>query len=87
MSLPDDFARWRDDPVTKMVMAALSEAEKEQKLQWLGASWEGGVARAPELERTLLELRVRADAYRALQEMTLGDLCAWLGVEETADAE
>ena len=88
MSLRDDFARWRDDPITRKVMEALGQASDEQKAQWDKASWGGAVVRAPELERVLIELRTRADAYRALQEMTLGDLCAWLGIEEeTADAE
>jgi hypothetical protein len=84
VSLREDFARWRDDPMTRMVMDALGKAEAEQKHQWDKASWEGAVSRAPELERMLLELRTRADAYRALQDMSLGDLQAWLGIEEEA---
>lgn len=84
MSLRDDFVRWRDDPMTRMVMQALDAAETEQKRQWDKASWEGGVARAPELELMLLELRTRADAYRSLQDLGLGDLQAWLGLEEEA---
>lgn len=74
--------------MTKTVLGALELAETAQKSQWDAASWGGGIVRGPELERLLLELRVRADAYRGLREMTLGDVCAWLGIdEETADAE
>lgn len=82
LPLSEDFAAWRDHPVTKLVLKALRAAREQQKAQWDKASWEGGVVRAPELERLLLELRVRADAYQALEEMTVGDIAAWLGIED-----
>lgn len=85
MSLREDFARWREDPMTRTVLGALELAEAEQKKQWEAASWGGGIARGDELERLLLELRVRADAYRALKDMSLEDLGAWLGIDVDAE--
>lgn len=81
MPLSEDFARWRDDPMTRTVFRALELAHAEQKAQWDAASWGGGVVRGEELERLLLELRVRADAYRALADLTFVDLTIWLGIE------
>lgn len=78
----EDFARWRDDPVTRAVFAALAAAARAQKDQWDAASWGGGTVRPDDLSRLLMELRVRADAYRALAEMTFEDLAAWLGADD-----
>ena len=83
--LNEDFARWRDDAVTRMVFKALGMAAQAQKEEWDRASWGGGVVRAPELERLLIELRVRADSYAALEAMTADDLMTWLGIEQDAE--
>lgn len=82
MSLRDDFARWRDDPMTRQVLKALSLASDAQKQAWDTASWGGSIVRGEDLERMLTELRVRADAYRSLEEMSFEQLCQWLGVED-----
>lgn len=82
MSLREDFTRWREDPMTKMVFGALKLASAAQKTAWEEASWGGAVARPDELARTLAELRVRADCYDALHEMTIEDVTKWLGIED-----
>jgi hypothetical protein len=81
LPLSEDFARWRDDPITRLVFRALEAAEQAQKDQWQAASWGGGQVRADDLKDTLQELRVRADAYAALREMTIEDVTTWLGIE------
>ena len=81
LPLSEDFTRWRDDPMTKMVLGALKLAEAEQKKLWDAASWEGEVARADDLEKLRIELLVRADAYRALQELSFQDVATWLGID------
>lgn len=81
VQLSEDFTRWQADPVTQMVFKALGFAAEAQKAEWDKASWGGGVVRGPELERMLLELRVRADCYGSLEAMTAEDLMAWLGME------
>jgi hypothetical protein len=81
MPLREDFARWRDDPMTQTVLGALKLAEDEQKNQWDAASWGGSVARAEDLERLRIELRTRADAYASLREMTWPDVATWLGID------
>lgn len=68
--------------MTRMVLKALSEAEIAQKQQWDAASWDGGMIRAEDLHATLRELRVRADAYAAIREMTFDDIATWLGIED-----
>lgn len=85
MPLSEDFDRWRDDPMTRRVFLAMDRAEAEQKRQWDAASWGGQVVRADELERTLRELRLRADCYAALREMTWPDVVAWLELETNAE--
>jgi hypothetical protein len=60
----DDFLAWRDHPVTKWIFKAVEAGAEEQKAEWIRASWEGATAN-PLL---LVELRTRADSYRALIE-------------------
>lgn len=86
MSLLEDFARWREDPMTQTVLGALKLAEEEQRKQWESASWGGQVVRGEDMERLLLELRTRADAYAALGAMTFEDMCLWLELD-THEAE
>lgn len=83
--LREDFARWRDDPVTRMVLRALDAAAAAQKEEWDQASWNGGKVRADDLKDMLQELRVRADCYAALRDMTFEDIAAWLGIETNAE--
>jgi hypothetical protein len=81
LPLREDFARWRDDPITQLVFGALDKAALEQKAMWDAASWGGGRVRADELKDMLQELRVRADCYAALSAMTIEDVATWLGIE------
>ncbi len=62
MITSEDFARWRDDAVTRWVFKAIAAGEAENKAAWVEASWTYNNPK-PQL---LLELRTRADAYRAL---------------------
>lgn len=61
---PEEFANWREDPVTQWVLKACETAARECQDAWSASSFETGVAN-PIL---LTELRTRADAYRALAE-------------------
>ena len=81
MPLSEDFARWRDDPVTKLVFKALRQATEAQKTAWDELSWGGGAVRGDDLERHLLALTTRADAYRSLEELSVEQLTDWLGIE------
>lgn len=77
----DDFARWLDDPVTRWVIAAHLKIADECRETWMGASWEnGGGSR-----ELLIELRVRADTYKAIADTTYEGLCATNG--ETPNEE
>lgn len=71
----DDFDRWLDDPVTDAVMRAHEAMAEANKAEWTRVSWDNGAA-SPSLLR---ELRVRADAYRAISEMSYEALCDALG--------
>jgi hypothetical protein len=75
----DDFLTWREHPVTKWVFDAIERGVEAQKSAWIDASWEAGKA-DPEM---LIELRTRADAYRALNETTFGQ---WSSLHAAADA-
>ncbi len=82
MQREEEFQRWLDDPVTRLVFAALRAAQDAQKAAWTAASWDGGQVRGEALTTLLSELRVRADCYGALAEMTFADVAAWLGIED-----
>ncbi len=67
----DDFAAWRDNPVTRYIMLAARTAAEANKQAWVDASWDSG--RSDPVE--LATLRARADAYMALTETTYAE---WL---------
>lgn len=67
----DEFARWLDDAVTRYVMRAHTAMSETNKAEWLRVSWDAGHANAA----LLSELRTRADAYRAIVEMTYEAVC------------
>lgn len=67
----DDFARWRDDPVTRWVMKAHDVLAEDCRKEWVGISWGNGSANQP----VLSALRTRADAYLALPEGTYEAYC------------
>jgi hypothetical protein len=76
------FDAWREHPVTLFVFAALSHAARENETAWKDASWQGGIA-----DQVLLnELRVRADAYKSLEEGGYEAFCEWAGVEADGGA-
>lgn len=77
----DEFAAWRDDPVTRFVFAALRAAQAEQKRAWDAYAWDGQGADGKELETSLLVLKTRADAYAALEEADYDALCEWAGLD------
>jgi len=79
----EEFAAWRADPATLFAFAALEAAAEAQKAVWDTESW--GRCQANPL--LLMELRTRADAYRAMQEADYEGFCEWLGVEPEAPQE
>lgn len=60
----EDFARWKDDFVTRYIFRALEIAFDDQKRAWTDASWINGHANPLLLQ----ELRTRADAYASLSD-------------------
>lgn len=60
----EEFLAWRDDPVTRWVVAGCRNAADKNKQAWMEASWHGGSADP----LALATLRTRADAYMALAE-------------------
>jgi hypothetical protein len=71
----EEFAIWRDDPVTQGILQTLDLLAEVQKQGWLAASWAGGEAN----QELLIELRTRAEAYRVFAEGTYED---FFGVSE-----
>ena len=53
------WERWCADPVTRFVAASYEHMIEEQEKAWMQASWRSGNAD----EKTLTELRTRADCY------------------------
>lgn len=68
----DDFARWREDPVTRWVFRALERRVEEQRQQWLLISWQNGAAN----QAALQELRTRASAWVEVFDKTYEEWCA-----------
>ena len=77
----EEFQAWRDHPLTRWVFLALERASEAQREDWLRRSWEAGEADP----LALVELRTRADAYRAPFETTYEAFCEMLN--ETPRAE
>lgn len=79
----EEFARWRDDSVTRWFFHAFSTIADENKALWLKASWDNGQCN-PLL---LKELRTRADAYMAVTDTTYEALCETNGDEAIYDTD
>lgn len=77
----EDFARWREDPVTRWVLQAHAEMAEQCRLQWLGISWDNGQANPGALS----ELRTRADTYLAITQTPYDGYCEALGEEPCED--
>jgi hypothetical protein len=65
----EEFAAWAEQPVTRFVAQAFALGAEIQRQAWLAASWANGEADPLKL----MELRTRADAYRAFLETTWAD--------------
>jgi hypothetical protein len=77
----EEFARWRDDRVTRWVFRAFAICADENKAEWITASWEQGVSNP----LMLAELRTRADAYRAVIDTPYEAHCETNGDEPAYD--
>jgi hypothetical protein len=73
----EDFARWKEDPVTRAVVRAHRKTADDNRDAWVKHSWDNGHANP----LTLLELRTRADAYMAIAEIGYADVCGAIGAE------
>lgn len=70
----EDFAAWRDNPVTQYVMRAYSQAAEDAKAKWIAHSWDAGVCEPSEL----IENRTLAAAYLDMVDLTYADLIGTL---------
>jgi hypothetical protein len=73
----EEFAAWRDHPVTQFVFAAMRAVAEEQEQSWHDQSWNGGNCDPVELNG----LRARADTYTSMEEGGYESFCEWAGVE------
>lgn len=74
----DDFAAWKDNPITAWVLAGVKRFADLQKLSWADASWASGEADQATLDR----MKTRADAYEGLAGLTYEQA---LGLHEDAE--
>lgn len=77
----EEFSRWRDDPVTRWIFAAIAKGAEQNRDQWMQMSWEAGEANP----LALTELRTRADAYRALTDTPYDGWCETHGESPVYD--
>jgi hypothetical protein len=77
----DDFAIWRDNPVTAWVLEGVQRFADLQKSAWADTSWTAGVADQEALDR----LRTRADAYDGLATLTYEQAVGLHPTEEADD--
>lgn len=72
---PEEFAEWRQHPVTEYVFDMMRKWADRQKAEWADLAWTNG-----EIDPLLLkEAQVRADCYRELPESSIED---WQAIEE-----
>lgn len=67
---PDEFANWRDSPITQSLFKALRNMAGESKAKWITDTWDGGVVD----ERSLADLRATARVCNDICDMTLEEL-------------
>jgi hypothetical protein len=72
----EEFAAWRDEPITQFVMGALSRNAEECREAWMIESWEHGKAD----DLTLHALRERSDALLGFTA-DYDAFCITLGLE------
>lgn len=74
----DDFATWKENPLTAWVLAGVKRFADLQKLSWADASWASGEADQATLDR----MKTRADAYEGLAGLTFEQA---LGLHENGE--
>lgn len=67
----EEFLSWQEHPATRWVLKALEAQAQRQMQAWVQESWEQGATDA----NLLLELRTRADSYRAIGETSYEGFC------------
>lgn len=77
----DEYLAWMQDPRTQWVLGALETLAQAQEAEW------GQALSAPSdvLPMLQIELRTRADAYRAVAETEYEAVCSALGQEPVAE--
>ncbi len=71
---PEEFAIWRDNPITQAVFKALQAKADEAKEAWVTASWERGDLR-PEF---LADTRASAQSWQYVIDLTAEEVDAVL---------
>lgn len=76
----EDFAAWRDHPVTQWFLSSLTDAAALAQRTWVEQSWN---ARNPDPE-LLLELRAKAEVY---DDIAAADFDTIAGIHEARKDE
>lgn len=76
----EDFEAWHESPVTQWVLKALEGGAAAQEAAW-ASCLTGDVKPGADLGMLRIELRTRADAYRALAQASYEDFCSLNGEE------
>lgn len=76
----EEFEIWRDDPVTRFVLAVCRKTAGEVFDSWVQRAWQSNSVDSADL----LEARTRADAYLALEQSDYSD---WVAKSEAPDAD
>lgn len=66
----DDFAIWKESPITQAVLKFCSDHAEDAKQTWLNHSWDGMACD----ERVLSALKARADMAEMIVDLTLEQL-------------
>ena len=73
----EDFAQWKELPVTRFVMAAFRAQAQLCETTWHDQTWEAGAVDP----NALVDLKARADTYMALEESGYEAFCDACGVD------
>lgn len=69
----EEFEAWQDHPITRWVFDGCRIASEAAKATFIESAWETGKVD----EKTLTELRTRADCYQGLADASLNDWASW----------
>lgn len=80
--LEEDFARWREDPMTRRFLAAIAAWEDRVIFDWQLSSLNGTFGRPEKLFEALQETQAQVRCLSRVRHMEWPDVAKWLELDD-----